>query len=125
MQVLAQIFKVSTCHSTMSLLKDTGTDDRFSEKPSVAVRYPGLVGIEIFDAICRDYEISAGDVVLNIIDEHGNQLLFRHKLNNRDPSINRELLVQSMLSEGLIEGVGGQLWCVPIPGKKDSIEITK
>jgi hypothetical protein len=89
------------------------SDPRWVVQKDVYVRYPKLEGNELQVKIFSDYVVPGElDVRLSLFDEQGVPCLKRHKLNDRDHSAVREVLVKDVLKKGLIEGVRGEAWAI-------------
>lgn len=59
------------------------------------------------------------DTRLPFLDVHGRETLSRHPLNRESYETLKESYVANIMETGLMEGVRGQAWAVPVPNEKE------
>ena len=86
---------------------------------SIQTRYPNLEGKELQTRLFRDWLLLMDDTRLPFLDVHGRETLSRHPLNRESYETLKESYVTSIMETGLMEGVRGQAWAVPVPNEKE------
>ena len=86
---------------------------------SIQTRYPNLEGKELQTRLFRDWLLLMDDTRLPFLDVHGRETLSRHPLNREYYETLKESYVTSIMETGLMEGVRGQAWAVPVPNEKE------
>lgn len=88
---------------------------RFKQCVTISKRYPGLTGNARQTMVCNGDLLCPDDVRLMMFGEGIRHLLARHKLNRETYEMVNDTDEMMIFAHGLIEGVRGQAWALPVP----------